>query len=186
MPVKVLVNQNLPAKSEVIMVADNIFKVGDNVVYPSHGVGKILDVESQAIGGIEMQLYVIHFEKEKMSLRIPVNKAKKSGLRALSNYGEIEKVLQVLRSHPKTSKGMWSRRASEYETKINSGELSLIAEVVRDLYKNVDDPDRSYSERLIYESALNRLSSEFAALNNIERDIAITQIVDIIREKQAA
>lgn len=168
------------------MLSDINFKAGDSVVYPSHGVGKIIDIESQAIGGIEIQLYVIHFEREKMSLRIPVRKAKKSGLRALSNYGDVEKVLTVLRSRPKTSKGMWSRRATEYETKINSGELSLIAEVVRDLYKNVDDPDRSYSERLIYESALNRLSSEFAALNGVERDIAITQIVDVIREKQAA
>jgi len=168
------------------MGSDFTFKVGDNVVYPSHGVGKIIDIESQSIGGMEMQLYVIHFEKEKMSLRIPTKKAKKSGLRCLSTYGEIEKVLEVLRSRPKTSKGMWSRRATEYEAKINSGELALIAEVVRDLYKNVDDPDRSYSERLIYESALNHLSSEFAALNNIEHNIAISQIVEVIREKQAA
>lgn len=168
------------------MATERNFKIGDNVVYPSHGVGKIIDIETQAIGGIEMQLFVIHFEKEKMSLRIPTKKATKSGLRALSSFDQVEKVLSVLRSRPKTSKGMWSRRASEYESKINSGELSLIAEVVRDLHKNVDDPDRSYSERLIYESALNRLSSEYAALNNIERENAITQIVDLIREKQAA
>ncbi len=168
------------------MITDMNFKAGDSVVYPSHGVGKIVDTELQTIGGIEMQFYVIHFEKEKMSLRIPVRKARKSGLRSLSTDNEVEKVLEVLRSRPKTSKGMWSRRANEYELKINSGALSLIAEVVRDLYKNVDDPDRSYSERLIYESALNRLSSEFAALNQIEHTVAISQIIDVIREKQVA
>lgn len=168
------------------MAVERNFKIGDSVVYPSHGVGKIIDIEVQAIGGIEMQLFVIHFEKEKMSLRIPTKKATKSGLRALSTDDEVKKVLSVLRSRAKTSKGMWSRRASEYESKINSGELSLIAEVVRDLHKNVDDPDRSYSERLIYESALNRLSSEYAALNKIERESAITQIVEVIREKQVA
>lgn len=168
------------------MAIESDFKIGDNVVYPSHGVGKIIDVETQSLGGVELKLFVIHFDKEKMSLRIPMAKAKKSGLRALSTGDVVAKVLVVLKSRAKTSKGMWSRRASEYETKINSGELTLIAEVVRDLHKNVDDPDRSYSERLIYESALNRLSSEYAALNNIEREVAVTQIVELIREKQTA
>lgn len=168
------------------MVSNSEFKIGDNVVYPSHGVGTIQDIEVQAFGGLELQFFVIYFEREKMSLRIPTAKAKKSGLRALSNGDEVQKVLAVLKSKPKTSKGMWSRRASEYEAKINSGELSLIAEVVRDLHKNVDDPDRSYSERMIYESALSRLSSEYAVLNKIAHEVASSQIVEVIREKQSA
>lgn len=162
------------------------FKIGDTVVYPSHGVGKIVDLETQTLGGIELQFFVISLEQEKMSLRIPVNRAQKSGLRKLSDGDILKQVFTVLKSNAKTSKGMWSKRATEYEQKINSGELILIAEVVRDLHKNVDDPDRSYSERLIYESALNRLSSEFAALNNVTKENAVLQIIEVIREKQTA
>lgn len=163
-----------------------LFKVGDSVVYPSHGVGKVVDIEIQSIGGAKIELFVINFTKEKMSLRVPVKKAEKIGLRHLVSHSEMQKVIDVLQSKAKISKGMWSRRATEYESKINSGELMLIAEVIRDLFKNTEDTDRSYSERVIYEAALNRLASEYAILYNIDNLKAMDQILDYIKEKQAA
>ncbi|MEQ9115388.1 MAG: CarD family transcriptional regulator [Rickettsiales bacterium] len=160
------------------------FSVGDTVVYPSHGVGTIQDIEKQKIGGMDLEFFVIFFEKEKMSLRVPVSKAKKTGLRHIINQDQLVKVFEALKSKPKSCKGMWSRRATEYEAKINSGELHLIAEVVRDLHKNVNDPDRSYSERVIYESALNRLISEISILENIEVSVAQEKVENIIQEIQ--
>lgn len=163
-----------------------VFKAGDCVVYPSHGVGKIIAIENQSIGGMQMNLFVINFEKEKMSLKIPTAKAEKIGLRHLLSIKEMEKVIDVLRSKAKTTKGMWSRRASEYDSKINSGNLMLIAEVVRDLYKNSEGTDRSYSERVIYESALNRLVAEYSILYSLELKQAHEQVLEFIREKQYA
>jgi CarD family transcriptional regulator len=162
------------------------FKVGDRVVYPAHGVGEIIDQESQIIGGMQISVFVISFSKEKMTLRIPVARAAAVRLRHLSSREEFNKALDILRGKAKSSKGMWSRRAQEYETKINSGDLLAICEVVRDLYKNVEDPDRSYSERVIYESALNRLVGEFAAIENVDVKDAMDSILDHIREKEAA
>jgi CarD family transcriptional regulator len=168
------------------MPLEKDFKIGDTVVYPSHGVGMIQEVEKQQIGGIDLELFVISFQREKMSLRIPIGKAKKTGLRHLISKSELDAIFKTLKSKPKSCKGMWSRRATEYESKINSGKLELIAEVVRDLHKNVEDPDRSYSERIIYESALNRLTTEISALESIEQSIAQEKIVSIIKEIQAA
>lgn len=162
------------------------FKVGDSVVYPSHGVGKVVDIEIQSISGSKLELFVINFEKEKMSLRIPVTKAKKIGLRHLVSSVDMQKVISILQSKAKIAKGMWSRRAAEYENKINSGELLLIAEVVRDLYRSSDDTDRSYSERIIYESALSRLVAEYAILSNVDSTIAMDNILRYIRGKEAA
>ncbi len=161
------------------------FKVGERVVYPSHGVGEIIEIESQAIGEIKLEVYVISFPHDKMTLRVPVSRATASGLRTLATKSDVNKVYSILNDKPKRGNKMWSRRAQEYETKINSGQIEAIAEVVRDLYKNVDN-DRSYSERTIYESALNRLATEIAVLENITIAIATEKLVELLREKLAA
>jgi len=161
------------------------FKVGERVVYPSHGVGEIIEIESQAIGEIKLEVYVISFPHDKMTLRVPVARATASGLRTLATKSDVNKVYSILNDKPKRGNKMWSRRAQEYETKINSGQIEAIAEVVRDLYKNVDN-DRSYSERTIYESALNRLATEIAVLENITIATATEKLVELLREKLAA
>ena len=161
------------------------FKVGERVVYPSHGVGEIIEIESQAIGEIKLEVYVISFPHDKMTLRVPVSRATASGLRTLATKSDVNKVYSILNDKPKRGNKMWSRRAQEYETKINSGQIEAIAEVVRDLYKNVDN-DRSYSERTIYESALNRLATEIAVLENITIASATEKLVELLREKLAA
>ncbi|MFV9875749.1 MAG: CarD family transcriptional regulator [Rickettsiales endosymbiont of Dermacentor nuttalli] len=168
------------------MSNNTTFKVGDSVVYPSHGVGEIIKEETQAIGGVELKVYVIEFKKEKMILRVPVKRAGIIGLRAISSNEVVQKMVNTLQGRAKVYKGMWSRRAQEYENKINSGNIVLIAEVVRDLHKNVDDPDRSYSERVIYETALGRLIGEFAAVENIDTKQAADKLSDILAEREAA
>lgn len=159
------------------------FKQGSKVVYPSHGVGEIRGVESQKVGEYEIKTYVIEFDKEKMILRIPVARAEKSGLRILSGVNELQKVSKTLLERPKSSRGMWSRRAKEYETKINSGNIIAVAEVVRDLHKNVDDPERSYSERVIYENALERLSREVSAIKKIDIKESSDYLIKTMNEK---
>jgi CarD family transcriptional regulator len=162
------------------------FKVGRKVVYPAHGVGKIVSEETQIVAGHDLSLYVIDFPEEKMTLRVPVKRAKESGLRILSNLKDVDKAMTVLKGRAKAGRGMWSRRAKEYEDKINSGNIILIAEVVRDLHKNVDDPDRSYSERIIYESALGRLAGEFAAVNESSIDESTEQLVKILKSRKSS
>lgn len=162
-------------------MSNSKFEIHDKVVYPTHGVGHVTGVDSQEIAGTTIDMVSIFFEKDKMTLSIPLNGAAESGLRKLSQPEELEKVRSTLRSRAKTSRGMWSRRAKEYETKINSGSIVSLAEVVRDLHKNVDDPDRSYSERVIYENALNRLAREFAAIEQIEENQAVDQLVKTIK-----
>jgi CarD family transcriptional regulator len=167
------------------MVDTAEFKVGGKVVYPAHGVGQIVSQESQIVAGHELKLFVIDFPKDKMTLRVPVNRAKASGLRVLSNDNDVSKAVTILKGRARPGRGMWSRRAKEYEDKINSGNISNIAEVVRDLHKNVDDPDRSYSERVIYESALGRLAGEFAAVNEVTTEEATNSLVSILRARKA-
>lgn len=162
------------------------FTVNDYVVYPAHGVGMIVGEETQTIGGMELQVFVISFIKEKMILRVPVKRAAAAGLRSLSTKEDVDKVICILQGRAKLGRGMWSRRAQEYEGKINSGNIISIAEVVRDLHRNVDDPDRSYSERVIYESALGRLAGEFAVVESIDTKQAEEILVDTLREKEAA
>ena len=162
------------------------FSVGSKVVYPAHGVGEIISEEVQVVAGMDIGMFVISFPKDKMTLRVPVKRTKESGLRILSNDNEVQKAISVLKSKAKQGRGMWSRRAQEYEGKINSGDIVNIAEVVRDLYKNVDDPDRSYSERIIYESALGRLASEYAAVNGVEVETATDNLVQILKSKAPA
>lgn len=161
------------------------FKVGERVVYPSHGVGEIIKIESQAIAGTTLEVYVISFPSDKMTLRVPVSRASASGLRTLATKKDVSSVYSILNDKPQRGNKMWSRRALEYETKINSGQLEAVAEVIRDLYKNVDN-DRSYSERTIYENALNRLATEIAVLENISTTIASEKLVEMLREKVAA
>lgn len=151
---------------------------GDYAVYPAHGVGQITAVEKQKIADHELEVFVINFPKEKMTLRVPVAKAEGSGLRKLSSRDEMKGALKILRGKARIRRTMWSRRAQEYELKINSGDPISIAEVVRDLHRNVGQPDQSYSERQIYELAFERLCREVAAVENLDEDGASQKIED--------
>lgn len=142
------------------------FKAGDNVVYPVHGVGKVEGIETQTIAGMDISLYVVSFEKDRMRLKIPVAKAETSGLRKLSSTARLDDALETLKGRSRVRRTMWSRRAQEYEMKINSGDPVAIAEVLRDLKRSNDDTEQSYSERQIYQSALERLAREVAAVDN--------------------
>jgi CarD family transcriptional regulator len=164
----------------------SLYKVGNHVVYPTHGVGKIIAQETQMIGDIELKMLVIAFEKDKMTLRVPVHRAAAAGLRPISNNDEMKKVFVTLKSKARTSRGMWSRRAQEYEAKINSGSVISVAEVVRDLHQNVDQSERSYSERMIYESALARLVGELAAAEATDHKTANDKLMKLLRAKAAA
>jgi len=156
------------------------FVQGDYVVYPTHGVGLIAAVESQEIAGCQLQLYVITFDRDRMTLRVPVSKAEKSGLRKLSSRNVMDSALTTLRGRAKVKRAMWSRRAQEYEAKINSGDPVSIAEVVRDLHRNANQPDQSYSERQIYEAALERLASELAAVESIDAQAATQKLEKLL------
>lgn len=159
----------------------NDFSTGDYVVYPSHGVGKILGIETQAIAGHELTLFVIAFEKDRMTLRLPVTKAKGSGLRRLSSPIEMKAALDKLKGRSRVRRTMWSRRAQEYEQKINSGDPGSIAEVVRDLHRATGQGDQSYSERQIYQAALDRLAREFAAVEQIDESTATRRLEDMLK-----
>ncbi|MDX2073454.1 MAG: CarD family transcriptional regulator [Alphaproteobacteria bacterium] len=163
-----------------------LYKVGNYVVYPTHGVGKIIAEETQMIGDIELRLLVINFEKDKMTLRVPMQRASAAGLRPISGSDKMKEVYASLKSKAKISRGMWSRRAQEYETKINSGNIILISEVVRDLHQNVDQSERSYSERMIYENALGRLVGEVAAAEGTDTKAAYDKLMKLLRAKVAA
>lgn len=161
------------------------FGVNEYVVYPTHGVGKILGLEVEKIGDYELKVFVISFEKDKMTLRVPVGRAEAAGLRAISPNDQITRAITTLKGRAKIARGMWSRRAQEYEAKINSGNLIQIAEVVRDLHKNVDQSERSYSERMIYETAMHRLCGEVAAFERVDIKDAQDKLLKVLR-KQAA
>jgi len=157
------------------------FKANDYVVYPAHGVGKVLIIEDEEIAGVKLELYVIDFEKEKMRLRVPTAKAVGVGMRKLSSKADIENCLQVLDGRPRVKRTMWSRRAQEYEAKINSGNLVLVSEVVRDLFRTAEQPEQSYSERQLYEAALERMSREVAVVKKYDDKQAIEEIEDVMR-----
>ena len=152
------------------------FACGDYVVYPTHGVGQIDEIVEQEIAGFVLRLFVVRFEKEKMTLRVPINKAEEAGLRKLSTRQQIDVALATLKGRSRVSRAMWSRRAQEYEAKINSGDPVAIAEVVRDLHRNAGQPDQSYSERQIYERALERLACELAAVEKIDSEAATVKL----------
>lgn len=154
--------------SNTLVGNDNIdFDTGDYVVYPAHGVGQIEGIETTTIGGMKVSLYAITFEKDRMRLKIPVFKAKTSGLRKLSSANRLKDAMKTLQGRARIRRTMWSRRAQEYELKINSGDPVAIAEVLRDLKRSNDDTEQSYSERQIYQSALQRLARELAAVQSI-------------------
>ncbi len=160
------------------------FAKGDYVVYPAHGVGQIEGVETQSIAGMDVRLYAISFEKDRMRLKIPVMKAQTAGLRMLSTTDRMDDALKTLKGKARVRRTMWSRRAQEYETKINSGDPVAIAEVLRDLKRSNDDTEQSYSERQIYQSALERLAREVAAVEDITEIKATEQLEDIMGIKR--
>ena len=162
------------------------FNSGEFVVYPAHGVGKVADISTQKIGGAELELIVVNFDKDKMTLRVPLSKAESVGLRKISETPVMDEALGVLKGKAKVRKIMWSRRAQEYENKINSGSPVAIAEVVRDLYRRENLSEQSYSERQIYEQALDRLANEYAICNNISAGDATKKLLDILASEVAA
>lgn len=165
------------------------FKANDHVVYPTHGVGRITRVEEQEVAGSKLELFVITFDKDKMTLRVPTAKAKAVGMRKLSSPDIVATALNTLKGRARIKRTMWSRRAQEYESKINSGDPVSIAEVVRDLHRGSDQPEQSYSERQIYQAALERLARELAAVEKIDQVKATAKLETVLtkeREKKAA
>ncbi len=152
------------------------YVVKDYVVYPTHGVGQVTDVVTEEVAGFELQLYVINFAAEKMTLRVPVGKAQEAGLRKISSKDKMQTAVGTLKGRARAKRTMWSRRAQEYEAKINSGDPIAIAEVVRDLHRPPDQPDQSYSERQMYEAAINRLALELSLVEKIELDAATAKL----------
>jgi CarD family transcriptional regulator, regulator of rRNA transcription len=152
------------------------FKTGEFVVYPAHGVGQILAIEEQEIAGAKLELFVINFIKDKMTLRVPTAKVANVGMRKLSDPALVKKALETLKGRARVKRTMWSRRAQEYEAKINSGDIVAIAEVVRDLYRSESQPEQSYSERQLYEAALDRLSREIAVVQHSTETEAVKEI----------
>jgi CarD family transcriptional regulator len=166
------------------------FRTGESIVYPAHGVGKILDIEEQVVAGMKLELFVITFAKDKMTLRVPVAKATSVGMRKLSDEATVGKAFDTVRGRARVKRTMWSRRAQEYEAKINSGDLIAISEVVRDLYRSQAQPEPSYSERQLYEQAIDRMSREVAVVEKSSEAEAVTKIEKAIeaspRRKRAA
>jgi CarD family transcriptional regulator len=157
-----------------------LFDVGDYVVYPKHGVGRVIELQNEEIAGMQLELYVLRFEKERMTLRVPTNKAEGVGMRKLSSDKTLKEAILTLKDKPKVKRSMWSRRAQEYEAKINSGDLVSIAEVTRDLFRADDQPEQSYSERQIFEAASSRLARELAAMEDTDEPAALAKILDIL------
>ena len=161
------------------------FRPNEFVVYPAHGVGQIISIESQEVAGISLELFVISFEKDKMTLRVPTTKATEIGMRALSRPDVIAHAMKTLKGKAKVKRAMWSRRAQEYEQKINSGDLIAIAEVVRDLHRTDDQREQSYSERQLYEAALERLTREVAAVSGADETAAAQEVGDVLMSRAA-
>jgi CarD family transcriptional regulator len=152
------------------------FKTGEFVVYPAHGVGQITGIEDQEIAGFNLELFVINFEQDKLTLRVPIAKIESAGMRKLASEEIVTKALKTVRGRARVKRTMWSRRAQEYEAKINSGSLISISEVVRDLFRSENQPEQSYSERQLYEAALERMSREISAVNKISATESVALI----------
>lgn len=161
------------------------FKPNDHVVYPAHGVGKIVSIEEEEIAGTKMELFVIDFEKDKMTLKVPTMKAEDVGMRTLSSPEVVTKAMTTLKGRARVKRAMWSRRAQEYEQKINSGDLIAIAEVVRDLHRTDEQREQSYSERQLYEAALERLTREVAAVGGTDEINAQQQVDEVLMSRAA-
>lgn len=162
------------------MVKELAYATGDYIVYPSHGVGRITGIEQQSIAGIELEMFVVSFENEKLILRVPIDKVAKSGMRKLSSREKIQSAMDALKIKTRPRRNiMWSRRAQEYEAKINSGDPVSIAEVVRELHR-ADDTDQSYSERQMYRAALERLAREVAAIERVDESEATKRLEKVL------
>jgi CarD family transcriptional regulator len=170
-----------PTQIPRAMAKAEIFVEGDHVVYPTHGVGKVERIATEEIAGHRLELIHITFEENRMTLRVPVAKARTAGLRKLSSRKQFDEAMAVLKGRARIKRTMWSRRAQEYEAKINSGDPMAIAEVVRDLHRNAGQPDQSFSERQIYESAMDRLAAELAALDGTDKPAAVTKLGDFLK-----
>ncbi|MBC9178240.1 CarD family transcriptional regulator [Pseudoroseomonas ludipueritiae] len=158
------------------------FKAGDYVVYPTHGVGQVQGIETMSAAGHELKVIVVTFEENRMTLRVPLGKAASSGLRMLASKDMMGEALDTLKGRARIKRTMWSRRAQEYEQKINSGDPVQIAEVVRDLHRNAGQPDQSFSERQIYELAMDRLAAEVAALDRTDKTAAMNKLLDYLKQ----
>ncbi len=156
------------------------FKANEFIVYPAHGVGRIIGIEEQEIAGMSLELFVITFDKEKLTLRVPTGKLTSVGMRKLADDGIVKKAMETLKGRARIKRTMWSRRAQEYVAKINSGDLVSIAEVVRDLYRSEAQPEQSYSERQLYEAALDRMAREIAAVEKLDERGAVQRITDVL------
>ena len=156
------------------------FRVNEHIVYPAHGVGLIVEISEQEIAGMSLELFVINFEKEKMVLRVPIDKAEQTGMRKLADNKVMDGAIRTLKGRARIKRTMWSRRAQEYEAKINSGDLIAIAEVVRDLFRNENQPEQSYSERQLYEAALERMAREVATVEKTTEDAAVVKLEAIL------
>jgi CarD family transcriptional regulator, regulator of rRNA transcription len=183
-PVAALKPATVPAKPAAAP-RKHEFRVGDFVVYPTHGVGRIQKIDEQEVAGIKLELFVIAFEKDKMILRVPTMKAKAVGMRKLSSPDVVATALNTLKGRARIKRTMWSRRAQEYEAKINSGDLVSIAEVVRDLHRATGQPEQSYSERQLYEAALARMAREVAAIERIDEPSAVKRVESALVKKAA-
>ncbi len=157
------------------------FKTGEYVVYPAHGVGVIVSIEEQEVAGLTLELFVISFEQDKLTLRVPVAKIKSVGMRKLAEDDMVTQALTTVTGRARVKRTMWSRRAQEYEAKINSGDLIAISEVVRDLYRSEEQPEQSYSERQLFEQAMDRMSREIGAVNKL----TLTEAVQLIEKNLA-
>jgi CarD family transcriptional regulator len=156
------------------------FKIGELVVYPAHGVGRITNIEEQEIAGTKLELYIVDFEKEKLRLKVPTNRAEQKGMRHLADRSLIEQAMKVIRGRARIKRTMWSRRAQEYDAKINSGDVIAVAEVIRDLYRSDRQPEQSYSERQLFEQALARFARELAAVRKVDEDQCIRELEDFL------
>lgn len=159
------------------------FKVGEYCVYRTHGVAKVKEIQSIQLKDFKSKCLVLYFEREKLTVTVPENQIENMGIRKISNMADMEKIFTILSNGVKKIKGMWSRRAKEYEEKINSGDIFLIAEVIRDLTRDVEEADRSFSERMIYETAIYRLASEYSILSDISLEEASAKIIEISKQR---
>jgi CarD family transcriptional regulator len=157
-----------------------VFKAGELVVYPAHGVGRVTNIEEQEIAGVKLELYIVDFEKEKLRLKVPTNRAEQKGMRHLADRALIEQAMKVIRGRARIKRTMWSRRAQEYDAKINSGDVIAVAEVIRDLYRSDRQPEQSYSERQLFEQALGRFARELAAVRKVDEDQCIRELEDFL------
>ncbi len=179
--VKKIVTPKAPKIKKVIVPQE--FKAGENIVYPTHGVGRILTIEKFQYDLVEEQLYVIQFFQDKLTIRVPFAKAKLIGLRNITSKPSMTRTLSVLKQKPKIKKAMWSRRAQEYDQKINSGDIKLLSEVVRDLFRKDDQTEQSYSERQMFQVAFERYTREFAISSSLKFEEASDKILEILNKR---